>query len=135
MNSRAVAWMDGCWGEPQQLTLPLSDRGLLLADGLFETVLVLDGQPQLLEAHLERWQRSAMLLAMAAPPDIDALQPLINEAINRAGLAAGSGALRLNWSRGDGQGEALTCRMHLHLTASGCSSAPTSRCSQPRRRS
>ena len=54
MNSRAVAWMDGCWGEPQQLTLPLSDRGLLLADGLFETVLVLGGQPQLLEAHLER---------------------------------------------------------------------------------
>ena len=104
MNSRAVAWMDGCWGEPQQLTLPLSDRGLLLADGLFETVLVLGGQPQLLEAHLERWQRSAMLLAMAAPPDIDALQPLIKEAINRAGLAAGSGALRLNWSRGDGQG-------------------------------
>ena len=43
-----IAWIDGCWGEPDDLQLPLSDRGLQLADGLFETVLVLDGAPQLL---------------------------------------------------------------------------------------
>ena len=104
MSGASVAWIDGRWGEPQRLALPLSDRGLLLADGLFETVLVLGGQPQLLEAHLQRWQRSAALLAMASPPGIEMLQPLIQEAIQRAGLAAGSGALRLNWSRGEGTG-------------------------------
>jgi len=107
MNSRAVAWMNGCWGEPQQLTLPLSDRGLLLADGLFETVLVLGGQPQLLEAHIQRWQRSAALLAMAAPPKLEVLQPLIHDAIQRAGLETGCGALRLNWSRGESPGRGL----------------------------
>ena len=104
MSGASVAWIDGRWGEPQQLALPLSDRGLLLADGLFETVLVVGGQPQLLEVHLQRWQRSAALLAMASPPGIEMLQPLIQEAIQRAGLAAGSGALRLNWSRGEGAG-------------------------------
>ena len=107
MSGASVAWIDGRWGEPQQLALPLSDRGLLLADGLFETVLVLGGQPQLLEAHLQRWQSSAALLAMAAPPDMEVLQPLIQEAIQRAGLEAGSGALRLNWSRGAGPGRGL----------------------------
>ena len=27
------------------MTLPLDDRGLLLGDGLFETLLVIDGAP------------------------------------------------------------------------------------------
>ena len=63
---RAIAWLDSpegeAWGSPESLALPLGDRGLLLADGLFETLLVEDGQPRLLEDHLERWQRSAALL-------------------------------------------------------------------------
>lgn len=107
MNGLSVAWIDGCWGDPQQLSLPLNDRGLLLADGLFETVLVLGGEPQLLDAHLQRWQRSAALLAMAPPPAIDDLQPLIAEAIHRADLNNCSGALRLNWSCGSSEGRGL----------------------------
>ena len=107
MTPRSIAWFDGHWGEPQKLQLPLSDRGLQLADGLFETVLVLDGQPRLLEAHLQRWQRSAELLAMAPPPEASALQPLIEEAIRRAELPHGSGALRLNWSRGNSSGRGI----------------------------
>jgi len=107
MSARSIAWFNGHWGEPQQLQLPLSDRGLQLADGLFETVLVLDGRPRLLEAHLQRWQRSADLLAMAPPPEAPTLQPLIEEAIQRAELPEGSGALRLNWSRGDSSGRGI----------------------------
>ena len=107
MTPRSIAWFDGHWGEPQKLQLPLSDRGLQLADGLFETVLVLDGQPKLLEAHLQRWQRSAELLAMAPPPDAATLHPLIEAAIRRAELPQGSGALRLNWSRGDSGGRGI----------------------------
>jgi 4-amino-4-deoxychorismate lyase len=107
MTPRSIAWFDGHWGEPQQLQLPLSDRGLQLADGLFETVLVLDGQPKLLEAHLQRWQRSAELLAMAPPPDAATLHPLIEAAIERLGLEQGCGALRLNWSRGDSGGRGI----------------------------
>ncbi|MFM2080909.1 MAG: hypothetical protein RLZZ219_1591 [Cyanobacteriota bacterium] len=97
----AIAWIDGRWGRPQQLSLPLQDRGLLLADGLFETVLVLGGRPQLLEAHLQRWRQGAELLAMAPPPEPGWLGALICGAIERAGLTEeGWGALRLNWSRG-----------------------------------
>jgi branched-chain amino acid aminotransferase len=107
MSPRSITWFDGQWGEPQQLGLPLSDRGLQLADGLFETVLVLDGRPQLLEAHLQRWHQSATLLSMAPPPDAGILKPLIQEAVARAGLEHGSSALRLNWSRGDGAGRGI----------------------------
>ncbi|MEB3265958.1 MAG: aminotransferase class IV [Cyanobacteriota bacterium] len=98
-----IAWIAGQWGHPDHLSLPLSDRGLLLADGLFETVLVQQGQPRLLAEHLERWRSSAVLLAMAAPPAAAELGPLLAEAVARSGI--GEGALRLNWSRGSPAGD------------------------------
>ncbi|MCP9859178.1 MULTISPECIES: aminotransferase class IV [unclassified Cyanobium] len=108
---RAIAWIDapapeGTWGDPDHLSLPLSDRGLLLADGLFETVLVQAGRPRLLAEHLARWQASAASLGMEPPPGADRVLPLLAEAVARSGLR-GDGALRLNWSRGSGAGRGL----------------------------
>ena len=101
----AIAWINqpgphGQWGSPDALTLAINERGLLLADGLFETVLILDGQPRLLAEHLDRWHRSAALLGMAKPPDAPTVGLLIQEALSRSGISCG--ALRLNWSRGNG---------------------------------
>jgi branched-subunit amino acid aminotransferase/4-amino-4-deoxychorismate lyase len=90
----------GQWGHPGALALPLSDRGLLLADGLFETVLLQEGQLQLLADHLERWCHSAELLGMAPPPPRILILALVAEAVARSGIR--TGALRLNWSRGCG---------------------------------
>ena len=107
MSHGGIAWLAGQWGDATELTIPLQDRGLRLADGLFETVLVWAGQPQLLAAHLQRWRDGAALLAMAAPPDPSWLKPLIQEAIERAQLPGGHGALRLNWSRGTAGGRGI----------------------------
>jgi len=101
----AIAWINdpdpqGQWGSPDKLTLPVNERGLLLADGLFETVLILDGQPHLLAEHLGRWHHGAALLGLARPPGNATVGPLIHEAISRSGISCG--ALRLNWSRGSG---------------------------------
>lgn len=99
----AIAWIDGpgaegTWGRPDTLALPLADRGLALADGLFETVLVADGAAPLLDHHLERWRAGAATLAMAPPPEREAVEGRLAEAIQRSGIL--QGALRLNWSRG-----------------------------------
>ncbi|MDM7936653.1 MAG: aminotransferase class IV [Cyanobium sp. CZS 48M] len=80
--------------------MPLSDRGLNLADGLFETVLVEGGRSQLLAQHLQRWRRGAEVLGLAPPPPLERLVALAFGAIERSGIVCG--ALRLNWSRGDG---------------------------------
>ncbi len=107
----AIAWINdpgphGQWGSPNELTLPINERGLLLADGLFETVLILDGQPRLLAEHLDRWHHAAALLGLAKPPDEATVEPLIHGAISRSGISCG--ALRLNWSRGStGRGIAI----------------------------
>ena len=102
-----IAWIDGSWGSTADLALPLRDRGLQLADGIFETILILDGHPQLLNAHLSRWHASACLLGMAPPPEADWLKPLIKEALKRCKLINGNGALRLNWSRGNSSGRGI----------------------------
>ena len=99
---QGIAWFNEEWGQPAELALPLSDRGLQLADGLFETILIHHNRPCLFDAHLRRWERSCELLGMAPPPKRAWLEPLIQKAIHRLGLAQGEGALRLNWSRGDG---------------------------------
>ena len=99
---QAIAWFNEEWGQPAELALPLSDRGLQLADGLFETILIHHNRPCLFDAHLRRWERSCELLGMAPPPKRAWLEPLIQKAIQRLGLEQGEGALRLNWSRGDG---------------------------------
>lgn len=115
--AQPIAWIGdpsqppqrGQWGRPDQLSLPLDDRGLSLADGLFETVLVEQGQARLLDAHLERWRRSAALLGMEPPPNRQGLEPLIAAALERsqAGGSALDGALRLNWSRGSAPGRGI----------------------------
>lgn len=109
-----IAWLgnasgQGCWGPPEDLALPINDRGLLLADGVFETLLVQAARAWLLEEHLDRWAQSAALLALPPPPGLAIVQPLITEAIQRSGIggatgASRCGALRLNWSRGSGGG-------------------------------
>ena len=109
----AIAWIGGQWGTAANLNLPLDDRALLLADGLFETVLIRKGQPQLLQEHLLRWSDGAALLGMDAPPQGDRLEPLIEEAIQRSQLSDADGALRLNWSRGS------TSQRGIGLPASG----------------
>ena len=103
MSTPVLGWINGHWSEAKTLGLPLTDRGLQLADGLFETVLILNGDTQLLGLHLQRWQHSAALLGMAPPPSQSWLQPLIQEGIAKADLngPGQAGALRLNWSRGE----------------------------------
>jgi branched-subunit amino acid aminotransferase/4-amino-4-deoxychorismate lyase len=61
--------------------IPLDDRGLLLGDGLFETMLAVDGAIPAIEAHLDRMaagcvtlglpmldRDAAHALCLAAPP-------------------------------------------------------------------
>lgn len=50
-------------------TLPLDDRGLAYGDGLFETVLLRDGEPLLWREHMGRLQRGAERLGFALPDE------------------------------------------------------------------
>ncbi|WP_110687472.1 aminodeoxychorismate lyase [Salinicola aestuarinus] len=59
-------------------TLALNDRGLAYGDGVFETILVRDGRPQLWAEHYARLVDGCRRLGIT-PPAIEALEPLFGE--------------------------------------------------------
>ncbi|KSB89836.1 4-amino-4-deoxychorismate lyase [Caulobacter vibrioides] len=81
--------------------VPLTDRGLLLGDGLFETLLAVDGAVRHVEAHLDRMAAGCAVLGLPAP-DRDRARALVADAPGAAGLAVGRAAVRLTLTAGSG---------------------------------
>ena len=91
-------WLDDSLIDAGAAGIRADDRGLLLGDGLYETLLVRDGRPQRLEAHLARLCRGAAVIGLPLPA-VD-----IGEAM-RLTVAANDlsdGSLRLTVTRGGG---------------------------------
>jgi 4-amino-4-deoxychorismate lyase len=61
VGSSLGVWVDGVAGG----VVPVDDRGLQYGDGLFETILVRDGTPRFLAAHLARLARGCARLGIA----------------------------------------------------------------------
>ena len=83
------------------MSLPLNDRGLLLGDGLFETLLAVDGAPRDWAAHMARLELGCAALGLPAP-DAAAARAAAQAALSAAGLEAGRAALRITWTAGSG---------------------------------
>ena len=65
---RVLALLDGTLADPDSPQIRVDDLGLMRGDGVFETILVVDGKPRELTPHLDRLDRSAAMLDMPAPP-------------------------------------------------------------------
>ena len=57
--SLPVVYLDGAFVPAARARVSVFDRGLLVADGVFDTLLVLEGVPLSLDAHLARLAGSA----------------------------------------------------------------------------
>ncbi|GLZ31457.1 4-amino-4-deoxychorismate lyase [Lentzea sp. NBRC 105346] len=64
---RVLALLDGTLADPDSPQIRVDDLGLLRGDGVFETILVVDGKPRELTPHLDRLDRSAAMLDMPTP--------------------------------------------------------------------
>ena len=98
MNEK-LGWFENNWGNEDELFIPLLQKGITRGNGIFETILILQGKPKLLKKHLKRWQKSACLLNMKSPPSAQFIEPLIHEAIEKIQLNEKDGLLRVNWSK------------------------------------
>lgn len=65
-------WVNGRLFDPEQATVSVFDHGILVGDGIFETVKATHGEPFALTRHLRRLARSAAGLGLPEP-DLDAL--------------------------------------------------------------
>lgn len=79
--------------------IPHDDRGLLLGDGLFETVLATDGEFDALAAHLDRMAAGCKILGLP-PLDREAAEAVMRRAL--APLGATRAAVRLTLTAGSG---------------------------------
>ncbi|TDQ05423.1 aminodeoxychorismate lyase [Labedaea rhizosphaerae] len=62
-----LALLDGTLADPTVPLLRVDDLGVMRGDGIFETILVVDGKPRELGPHLDRLARSAAMMDLPAP--------------------------------------------------------------------
>ncbi|MEW6081527.1 MAG: aminotransferase class IV [Bacillota bacterium] len=105
---------------PKDCALPAGDRSYLLGDGLFETILVLEGRPVFLAEHLARLTASAAFLGYALPP-AEQLAAAVSLLINKNSLQ--EGALRLTVSPAASNGLLAAQNSVLNITIT-CRSGP-----------
>lgn len=95
-----VVSLDGGACDPAAPLLHADDLAAVRGDGIFETLLIRNGAPCLLDAHLARLTHSAQLMDLPAP-DLSAWRSAIDQAVARWQEGGGDeGVLRLVYSRG-----------------------------------
>ena len=95
------AWLDGRIVPLDQASVPVSDRGFLFADSVFETVRTYARRPFLLGDHLDRLRRSANKVLLPLPWTDEMLSDVVEQLLDRwpKGQEA---VLRIMVTRGDG---------------------------------
>lgn len=91
-----MLWLDGAVREGTAAPFDLSDRGLLLGDGVFDTLMVLAGRPVFAEAHRARLVGSAAALGFEVDP------ATVAAAVGALARAVGDGVVRVTATRGAG---------------------------------
>ncbi len=92
-----MLWLNDRLRTPEEARIDPADRGLLLGDGLFETMAVVGGTIRRLDRHMDRLRDGCALLDLPRPARAE-------EAIAAVLAANGltDGVLRLTWTRGPG---------------------------------
>ncbi|MFJ8895037.1 aminodeoxychorismate lyase [Leifsonia sp. NPDC102414] len=90
--------------DPRSALLTATDLSATRGDGIFETVVVVDGVPQALEAHLDRFERSAAMLDLPAPRR-ELWRLVVLEAAAALRIHTARGAVKFVMSRGDEAGD------------------------------
>ncbi len=81
-----IVYVDGAFVPAGEARVSAFDRGLLLADGLFETLHVVEGVPLELQPHLERLEGSARFMRLRVPFDRAGFRVLAAELLRRNGV-------------------------------------------------
>lgn len=95
-------WHNGKWVDSDQITLSVSDRGLMLSDGIFDTMSAYNGKIFMGEEHIDRLFRHANSIFIVPPYSRDALLDIANQLIDKNNAHQGHYAIRTTMTRGAG---------------------------------
>jgi branched-subunit amino acid aminotransferase/4-amino-4-deoxychorismate lyase len=123
-----VIFLNGQFLPEAQAVVPVTDRGFLLGDGLFETMRVAGGRPFRFVQHLERLARGAEFLKIKCPFTPQELEKFAGQLIGQNKMP--EAILRLTLTRGPGgrgytlTGDNPTLVMTLHVAPGAPASGP-----------
>ncbi len=103
-----ACWVNGRSIDPHAPAVSALDRGLLLADGVFETMRAVRGVVLHLDAHLARLARATDALAIPWPPHLD---ETVSDALRALRAEGAHASVRLTVTRGIGSGFAPVARV------------------------
>lgn len=92
--------LNGNLVKEEEAKISVLDRGFIYGDGIYETVLVRNGRPYLLDQHLKRLRNSAAITRMEVTWDDDTFTREVDRLLEANGLT--NAAIRINMSRGVG---------------------------------
>lgn len=98
-----MIWLNGRLIPRDQAHIDPADRGLLLADGLFETLRAYRGHVFKIEDHLQRLSAAAATLGIPLPVDPPVIADAARETLGANQLEHADAALRITLTRGPGQ--------------------------------
>jgi branched-chain amino acid aminotransferase len=96
-----MVWLNGALIEATAARIDITDRGFLLADGLFETLLARNGHIRRLDEHLERMHAGAGVLGIPVPVDLETIGRAAEDVLVASNLGtADRASLRITLTRG-----------------------------------
>ncbi|MFT5998771.1 MAG: branched-chain amino acid aminotransferase [Neolewinella sp.] len=87
-----IVYLNGQYLPKEQAALNVADLAILRGFGIFDYFRYTDGQPRFIEDHLDRFSRSAKLLALEIPASREELREAVHQLIARNG--GGDGGIR-----------------------------------------
>jgi branched-chain amino acid aminotransferase len=97
-----MIYLNGEFIPPHQFKIEANDRGLLLSDGLFETMRVYEGSVFGLEEHYNRLVSGAAVLKIPVPLKLEELNVIIAKLLETNELSQKDATLRVTLTRGAG---------------------------------
>ncbi|MDC2975014.1 aminotransferase class IV [Prochlorococcus sp. AH-736-K09] len=96
-----LGWHKNQWLDIDKILISANNRGLKFGDGIFETILIKQNKPILVDEHLKRLEKSSKILNINLKINQLTLKKLINEGIRKLSLKNDQFAsVRINYSRG-----------------------------------
>ena len=92
--------LNGRLVDRERARISVLDRGFIYGDGIFETVLIRNSRPFMLEKHLDRLRNSASIVRIDVPWDDDRFRKEVDRVLRVNKLS--DAAMRINISRGVG---------------------------------
>jgi len=96
----SVVYLAGEYTAAESASIPMLSGAFLYGEGVFTTLRLYRGQPWDLDGHLARLRDNARHLDLICPPDLDELAAILDELVERNGLAASDSRARITVCRG-----------------------------------